>query len=97
MGMKKKPSCWRMLRNLIILLIVLVIVGANGLAWMQAWSMTHFAAPGEHMPAIEALSFAERLHLAAAGVPVPRPENHHTPADAGYPYDAHRITLPHQA
>jgi hypothetical protein len=77
--------------------VLLALVGVNVLAWMQAWSMTHFAHPGEHIPAIEALSLGERLQLAAAGVPVPRPENHHTPADAGYTYEEHRLILPHDA
>jgi hypothetical protein len=59
--MKKKRTIWRILRKLILVFIVLVIVGVNGLAWMQVRSMTHFADPGEHMPAIEALSLGERL------------------------------------
>jgi hypothetical protein len=92
--MKKQRTIWRILRKLILMFIVLVIVGVNGLAWMQVRSMTHFAAPGEYMPAIEALSLGERLQLAALGIPVPRPENQHNPADIGYAYEEHLITLP---
>jgi len=92
MKMKKKRGS-RRTRRLIVLLVVLAFVGINALAWMQARSMTYFAAPGTQMPAIEALSLGERLQLAALGVPVPRPTNQHTPADAGYSYEIHRIDL----
>jgi hypothetical protein len=91
----KKKRVSRGIRRLIVLLVVLAFISINVLAWMQARSMTHFAAPGTQMPAIEALSLGERLQLAALGVPVPRPANQHTPADAGYPYEIYRIDLPH--
>lgn len=93
--MKKKHSFWRTLRRYILPVVMLALIGMNALAWQHAWSMTHFADPNEPIPAPETLSPGDWVRLALFGVPLPRPQNHHTPADMGYAYEEHRITLPH--
>lgn len=80
--------------RLLLVCTLFAVISINVLAWTQAWAMTHFATPGEQVPIIESLSLGGRLNLAVLGVPVPRPENHFTPADGGYAYDVHTIPLP---
>lgn len=84
----------RRLRKLLLILVLLAVVSINLLAWMQARAMTHFVPAGGHPSVIAELSLGERLNLAFFGLPVPRPANHHTPADGGYAYEVHTIPLP---
>jgi alpha-beta hydrolase superfamily lysophospholipase len=54
----------------------------NVLVYRQARALTHFGPPGPHVR-FQSMSLASLLTAAVAGVPVPRPENHRTPADVG--------------
>ncbi|NJO84072.1 MAG: alpha/beta fold hydrolase [Blastochloris sp.] len=81
------------LQRFLLVVVVIVLVGVNGLAWMQARAVTHFVSPGMPLLPIESLSLGQRMQLTALGVPLPRPENHFTPTDAGVAYETHTITL----
>ncbi|HMA34602.1 MAG TPA: alpha/beta fold hydrolase [Chloroflexia bacterium] len=80
-------------RPLVVLLLVLGGVTGNGVAWMQAWAMTHYAAAGPRTPPPEALAAPEKLWTVLTGVRVPRPENHHTPRDLGLAYSVRQIPI----
>jgi dipeptidyl aminopeptidase/acylaminoacyl peptidase len=69
------------------------IVLLNGIAWMQARSMTHYVAEGERTAKPEKLSFLDKLKLLVTGVQVPRPTNQTTPASEGLPFQTYRIPL----
>jgi alpha-beta hydrolase superfamily lysophospholipase len=65
-------------------------VGLNLLAFMHAWSMTHFVPRGGHAASeeanVEARSVASKAWLLVAGVKVARTENGPTPRDSGLDY-----------
>lgn len=75
-------------------LALLVVLGVNGIAWMQAWAMTHYAAGGPPLPRLETMPLGEKVWTVATGVRVPRPANTATPRDAGLPYTDVRIPTP---
>lgn len=84
----------RFLRALVVVLLVVVIVGVNVMAWMQARALTHFTEVNDQPPQIEQFALGEQLQVAVFGIPVPRPVNEFTPADGGYAFDTHMIPLP---
>jgi len=89
---KLKRDRTRLWRGLIGLLVLLG--GAfNGVAWMQARALTHYAAAGPPARKPESLSPAERLWTVLAGVSVPRPENRQTPGDLGLGYTVAAIPV----
>jgi hypothetical protein len=45
---------------------VFAILAVNGIAFIQAWSMTHFVAGGARTDAPEQLSFAQKLWVVVA-------------------------------
>ena len=69
-------------------------VALNGVAWRQAWAMTHYAPAGQPLPAIEALSWGERARAVALGITLPKPQNRHTPRDLGLAYEVRQIAVP---
>ncbi len=77
-----------------LLLLLLVFIGVNAVAGMQARSMTHFVPPNELPPAGETRSPIGQFWATLSGQPIPRPENQETPANLGYDYETHTITLP---
>jgi alpha-beta hydrolase superfamily lysophospholipase len=81
---------WR--RWLAIALLVAVL-GLNGVAWMQARAMTHYAANGTRTPKPEELSFAGKIGTIFTGVTVTRPRNEHSPADVGLRYETRSIPV----
>jgi uncharacterized protein len=85
----ERPS-WR---KLLLLLLLCGFVLLNGVAWMQAWAMTHYASAGHRTPKPEALSPVEKVRAILAGVTVPRPDNSHTPADVGMEYEVRTIEM----
>ncbi|HUS14914.1 MAG TPA: alpha/beta fold hydrolase [Chloroflexia bacterium] len=80
-------------RGRVLLIGLLAFLGFNGVAWMQAWTLTHYVEAGPPAPHIEALSLAQRVSAVLFGVRVPRPRNLHTPADVGLDYETHRIPV----
>jgi hypothetical protein len=77
-----------------LLLLLLVCISVNAVAGMQAHSMTHFVPPDETFPAGETRSPIGQFWATLSGQPIPRPENQETPANLGYTYETHTITLP---
>ena len=85
-----KPRNRRWVRRLLGLLFLL-FVGLNGVAFMQAWRLTHFVAAGPRAPRPEQLSAGQRLRLVLTGLPTPRPRNDSVPA---LPYQTVRFPSP---
>jgi uncharacterized protein len=75
------------------LALLVAVLGLNGVAWMQAWAMTHYAANGTRTPKPEELSFAEKIGTIFTGVTVTRPRNEHSPTDVGLRYETRRIPV----
>jgi alpha-beta hydrolase superfamily lysophospholipase len=84
----------RWLRRLLALLLVALVV-VNTLAWVQARASTQFVEAGEPLStaAITQLPMGAMLRAALLGVPIPRPQNRHTPAEHYLPYETRSIAL----
>jgi len=79
--------------------VVMGLLAFNGVAWMQAWSLTHYAPAGARTRPPEQLSLPERAWTILTGVQVPRPENTvppaaGVPAAGPVPYAPARLPLP---
>ncbi len=86
-------------RRRIIGLVLLGLSAFNGMAWMQAWNLTHYAPAGPvRLRPPEQWSLPERAWTILTGVQVPRPQNT-APLAAGVsaalpvPYRTERIAL----
>src|SRR4051794_9547061 len=79
----------------IVAVLLLGFVALNGLAFMHAWSMTHFAAPrdGERINAgrVAAMPWWRKARMLVTGVDVPRPTNRTSPAAAGLAFSTHHF------
>lgn len=71
-------KAWTAAAGGVALLLLGVVVGVSG---MHARSLTTFVPGARPLPALEDLSFAQRLSLATRGPTLPRPENRQTPLD----------------
>ncbi len=80
-------------RKLLLLLLLCGFVLLNGIAWMQAWAMTHYAPGGERTAKPEALSLSGKVRAVLGGVTVTRPENSHTPAEIDLEYHPRTIDV----
>lgn len=80
-------------RKLSVTIVLIGILACNGIAWMQARAMIHFATGGERTPPIEALSLPEKAWAVLMGVHIPRPINTRTPSEVGLQYSAHTISF----
>jgi len=69
--------------------LLLLTILLNALAYMHAHAMTHFASEGERTGSPESLSVWRKAKVLVAGVTIPRPANHQTPADVGLPFTVH--------
>jgi hypothetical protein len=76
----------RIRRWIIVVLLLTTIVAVNAIAFVQAWSMTHFVAGGHRTDAPEKLSIGQKLWVMLTGVRTPRPANLLSPADFGMDY-----------
>lgn len=65
----------------------------NGIAWVQASAMIHYATGGERTLKPEQLSVGEKAWTIVSGVKVPRPENSRNPRDAGLNYSTREIPV----
>jgi alpha-beta hydrolase superfamily lysophospholipase len=86
----RRPGCLRSL----IWLILLGFLLANAIAWVQARAMTHFVPTGQPLNQFATAPLTEKLETVITGVKLPRPENHHTPADHYLPFEMRHIPLP---
>lgn len=75
-------------------LILLGLLLVNGIAWLQARAMTHFAPGGQSLDQLASAPLTDKLWMLASGVKLPRPENHHTPRDQSLPFEVRYIPLP---
>jgi uncharacterized protein len=66
----------------------------NGIAFMQARSMTHFVDAGKRTAKPEKLSLTDKVRVILTGVEVPRPQNQATPTDVQLVYET--IIIPIQ-
>lgn len=80
-------------RKLLALAIVAGVLTLNGVAWMQAWAMTHYLPASQRTPKPEALSPGEKISAIITGVKVPRPRNERTPADVGLSFEVRTIDI----
>ena len=82
-------------RRLLVLLLA-AFVAVNELAWVQARASTHFVETGEPLSTFTLTTWgpAKLAQAALLGVPIPRPQNHHTPAEHYLPYETRSIPLP---
>ncbi len=76
---------------LIVLLIVLAVLVINVLAFVQAWSMTHFIAHGTRTDAPESLSVGQKIWVLFTGVKVPRAENDSDPSSLGLAFRVNHV------
>ena len=86
----------RRLRRWAIRLLLLLAAGfalLNVLAYRHAHTFTHYDSSAARSAKPEALSLTAKARAVLAGVPVPRPTIHATPADVGLPFTAHAIEL----
>jgi hypothetical protein len=71
------------------LALVLAFVALNVVAYLHAWSMTHFTRGGAKTRGAERLSPFGKVAVLFTGVRVPKPANDATPADFGLPFECH--------
>jgi uncharacterized protein len=76
------------------LLLAIVVVAINTLAYTQAWAATHFVPGGEPLEALMQKPLHQQLWAVLTGVRIPRPQNRATPADHYLPYETRMIALP---
>lgn len=76
------------------MLLLVSVVLLNGVAWLRARAMTHYAPAGQPVTPLADMAPPARLAALLTGVTVPRPENRHTPRDLGLAYSVHRVALP---
>jgi alpha-beta hydrolase superfamily lysophospholipase len=67
------------------------LLAINALAFVQAWSMTHFIAGGERTQAPEQLSLGSKLWILLTGVRCPRPTNNSDPSDYGMAFQTRHL------
>ena len=86
----------RRLRRWAVRLLLLAAAGfalLNVLAYRHAHTFPHYDPSAARSAKPEALSFAAKARAVVAGVPVPRPACHATPADVGLAFTSHTIDL----
>ncbi|NJR40439.1 MAG: hypothetical protein HC781_18415 [Leptolyngbyaceae cyanobacterium CSU_1_4] len=77
----------------LLLLVALPFIVLNGVAFMQARSMTHFVSVGQRTAKPEKLSLTDKIRVILTGVEIPRPENQITPQEIQLVYETHRIAI----
>src|SRR4051812_32959481 len=78
-------------RGLVVLAAVL-LVGVNGIAFMHARSMTHFAPPSNAtIVRPGSMTLGQKIGVAFTGMRIPRPTNRARPDDFGMAFTTHRF------
>ncbi|MBW4513674.1 MAG: alpha/beta hydrolase [Timaviella obliquedivisa GSE-PSE-MK23-08B] len=83
---------WRA-RLLFTILIALPFLVLNGIAFMQARSMTHFVSVRQRTAKPEQLALIDKIRVILTGVEIPRPKNQTTPQEIQLGYETHRIAI----
>jgi hypothetical protein len=85
-----------MIREKVVILLtvpLLAFLALNGVAFMQARSMTHFVKGGTRTAKPEKLGLTDKVRVILTGVEVTRPENRVTPKQVGLDYGTDRIAV----
>jgi uncharacterized protein len=85
----RRHGCLRSLLWLILLGLLLT----NASAWVLARAMTHFVPSGQPLNQFATAPLSDKLWALITGVKLPRPENHHTPAEHYLPFETRQISL----
>jgi uncharacterized protein len=80
-------------KHLLLLLPLLAFLALNGVAFMQARSMTHFVKGGTRTAKPEKLGLTDKIRVILTGVEVTRPENQVTPEQVGLAFGTDRIAF----
>lgn len=84
---------WHHLRRIGLLLLAVLILAFNGIAYMHAWAITHYAAVDTRTTRIREInSWTAKMQLLLAGPKIRRMENKSTPEQFRLPYRT--ITFP---
>lgn len=84
---------WHHLRRIGLLLLAVVIIALNGIAYMHAWAITHYAPVDTQTTRVrEVDGWSAKLRLLLAGPKIRRMENKATPAQFRMSYST--ITFP---
>ena len=75
------------------LVLAILFIAVNTLAAVQARAATHFAPGGEPLDALLGKPLPQQLWTLLSGVPIPRPQNHATPAEHYLPYETRMIGM----
>jgi alpha-beta hydrolase superfamily lysophospholipase len=86
-----RPWKNRRVRRFAAAFVILGIVAANAMAYMQARAMTHFTVTNHRTLAPESLSAFQKLEVLFTGVRLPCPVNLITPADVHLRYQTFRF------
>lgn len=76
-------------KTAVVLLVLFLFLTANALAYVQAWSMTHFVS-GVSTTRPDQLSAFGKLGVVLTGIRLARPRNTMTPGTFNLPYETHR-------
>jgi hypothetical protein len=87
----KRPMRRRLWRRAFVSVLLVTVLGVNGLAFVQAWSMTHFVAEGTRTERPEALSLGRKVWVLFTGVRIPRPQNDSDPASIGLSFQTRHV------
>jgi alpha-beta hydrolase superfamily lysophospholipase len=82
-------SAWRRPGRTLLALVLSLVVLANALAFIQAYSMTHFV-PGVSTTRPDQLSAMGKLGVILTGIRLGKPSNTISPAAMNLPYETHR-------
>jgi alpha-beta hydrolase superfamily lysophospholipase len=92
-----KVACrwmWTRRKRCVLVLLSVLLLASNALAFMHAGAMTHFVNEGSNRTASpESLTTFQRAGLLIFGVSVPRPTNAIDPSSLSLPYTTHRIPI----
>jgi uncharacterized protein len=86
---KRRQFGWR---RWTAVLVLGAVIALNLVAFMQAWTMTHYSPGGMRTVKPEELSLIDKTRVVLMGATVPRPVNNLTPAELGLPYETRVIT-----
>jgi pimeloyl-ACP methyl ester carboxylesterase len=76
----------------VAIVLALVFLLANGVAFHHAWRMLHFADAGTRTVPPEQLTAWRKLGVLLTGVTIPKPRNERTPAALGLPFETRHLT-----
>ena len=71
---------------MLAVILTLVVIAGNILAYLQAWKMTHFAPTGTRTARPESLTLPQKLIVILTGISLPKPSNSTTPTARGMEY-----------